>query len=325
VKARSKLRRAGLASFASLLLLAGGAGAARAERAPAEGEGWHPVRHEAYVDLGAFVDCVTWRYVVKENETLGEIAQRELGTSRRHREILALNPGLTPRKLRAQSRIVMPPRSAACHGRGPKYVFFAWTPDAQGWAAPRQLRDGAVHRVSHGARLYAVPAARLQAILGKATETGLDGRVLEEEPDVARSGVVNLVGALPDTDPTWKLVTRWKITGVEDGYVNLARLGEERYDVAGELLASSAGGGSRPTTALLVLSFLLMVAGLGLSVARAQRPRTPVPTPEPVVDPAPAAGEAAADGEAYEDDDDFDDEDEDEDEEEDDDYDDEDD
>lgn len=259
-----------LAAVAVMLLLAVLSGtAARAEASRAAPESRHRVEHEALIDLGVYVDCVTWRYVVRENETLGEIAQRELGSAVRHREILALNAGLKPKKLWAGACIVMPPRLTDCQGKGPKWVFFAWSPDARGWASPRQLVEGAVHRVSHGARLYAVPAERLRDVLGQATEMGLDGRVLEREVGVARSGIVTLVDAVPDDDPTERIVTRWRVQDVAEGRIALTRIGEERYDASGRLLATASS--SRPGTLLLVLSFLLMLAGLGFAVARSQR------------------------------------------------------
>lgn len=305
-----------LAAAAAVLLIALATGTpAQAEASYVRGEGWHRVEHEAWIDLGRYVDCVTWRYVVKENETLGEIAQRELGSAKRHREILALNAGLEPKKLWAGERIVMPPRSKGCQGRGPKWVFFAWSPDPEGWAAPRQLVEGSVHRVSHGARLYAVPATSLHDVLNQATDHGLDGRVLEREPGVARSGFVTLVDALPDADPTRRIVTRWRVQDVADGQVVLAPVTEERYDAAGRLVATPAGS-SRPPTLLLILSFGLILAVAGFGVARTQRLRTgdedgvendvEVAVEEPV---APAV-EASADAAAETPDDDLDEEDE---------------
>lgn len=264
-----------LAAIAAMLLVVlPCADEARAEASHLRGEGWHRVEHEAWIDLGRFVDCVTWRYVVQANETLGEIAQRELGSASRHREILALNSGLKPKKLWAGERIVMPPRSTGCQGKGPKWVFFAWSPDAHGWAAPRQLVEGAVHRVSHGARLYAIPAASLHAVLSQASDTGLDGAVLEKETGVARSGFVTLVDALPDGDPTRRIVTRWRVQDVADGKIALARIGEERLDASGHTVAAPTGSSSRPSTFLLLLSFGLMLAVAGFGVARTQRLRS---------------------------------------------------
>ncbi len=51
-------------------------------------------------------------YEVQQGETLSEIAERELGTWKRWPEIVELNPGLDPKKVRAGVRLIMPPRGA---------------------------------------------------------------------------------------------------------------------------------------------------------------------------------------------------------------------
>jgi len=52
-------------------------------------------------------------YVVQPRETLGEIAQRELGTYRRWTEIQSLNEGLDPAKLRAGMKLKLPSSAAS--------------------------------------------------------------------------------------------------------------------------------------------------------------------------------------------------------------------
>ena len=47
-------------------------------------------------------------YVVKKGDMLSVISQRELGTSRRWREIVALNPGIRPDRLFVGARLKMP-------------------------------------------------------------------------------------------------------------------------------------------------------------------------------------------------------------------------
>lgn len=47
-------------------------------------------------------------YVVKAGDTLGEIAQYQLGTSRRWKEIVAVNDGLDPNRLRVGQTILLP-------------------------------------------------------------------------------------------------------------------------------------------------------------------------------------------------------------------------
>jgi len=52
-----------------------------------------------------------WYYRVRDGESLSTISERELGTFKRYKEILALNPGIEPRKLPAGDVLRMPPRA----------------------------------------------------------------------------------------------------------------------------------------------------------------------------------------------------------------------
>ena len=47
-------------------------------------------------------------YIIKENEVLSIIAERELGSSKKVRNILEVNPGLRPDKLRVGQKIFIP-------------------------------------------------------------------------------------------------------------------------------------------------------------------------------------------------------------------------
>ena len=49
-------------------------------------------------------------YVIQRSDTLWGISKRFLGAGNRWREILAVNPGLQPRRLRIGQEIVIPPR-----------------------------------------------------------------------------------------------------------------------------------------------------------------------------------------------------------------------
>ena len=54
-----------------------------------------------------------WYYRVRAGESLSTISERELGTFKRYKEILALTPGVQPRKLPAGEVLRMPPRDPA--------------------------------------------------------------------------------------------------------------------------------------------------------------------------------------------------------------------
>ena len=53
------------------------------------------------------------RYVIRNGDTLGHIAQRELGSARRVKEIMDLNPGLDPNNLTVGVEIKLPATGAA--------------------------------------------------------------------------------------------------------------------------------------------------------------------------------------------------------------------
>ena len=54
----------------------------------------------------------TREYTIKRGDTLGEIAQRELGTATRWREIQTMNPGLNPMRLVVGKKIQLPASSS---------------------------------------------------------------------------------------------------------------------------------------------------------------------------------------------------------------------
>lgn len=49
-------------------------------------------------------------YTIKRGDTLYSIAERLLGDPKRYKEILQLNPQVTPRKLHPGAKIAIPPR-----------------------------------------------------------------------------------------------------------------------------------------------------------------------------------------------------------------------
>lgn len=51
-----------------------------------------------------------WYYRVRAGDSLTTISERELGTFKRYKEILALNPGIQPRALPVGNVLRMPPR-----------------------------------------------------------------------------------------------------------------------------------------------------------------------------------------------------------------------
>lgn len=93
-------------------------------------------------------------YVVKSGDTLSEIAQRELGSSRRWQEIVALNPGLDPARLRSGKTIRLPGDArVAGGGSAPKS---APAPKAEGPKKETVAASGRTHKVGKGENLWKI-------------------------------------------------------------------------------------------------------------------------------------------------------------------------
>lgn len=148
-------------------------------------------------------------YEVRSGDTLSEISQRELGSARRWNEIVQLNPGLDPGRLRVGARLVMPatpgsvaadsPEPAPARAKapakrsGPTYVV---RQDESLWKiAARTLGDGArwkeiadanpdinPDRISKGQTLVLPAGAEL-------IEAGRPDRLARATPSAARGRV----------------------------------------------------------------------------------------------------------------------------------------
>jgi nucleoid-associated protein YgaU len=108
--------------------------------------------------LAAESAALTRPYVVKSGDTLSEIAQRELGSSRRWQEIIALNPGLDPARLRSGKSIQLPggERTVASGGGAPRSVPVADAPRKEPVAASTRT-----HKVGKGENLWKIAARTL--------------------------------------------------------------------------------------------------------------------------------------------------------------------
>ena len=85
-------------------------------------------------------------YVIRSGDVLSVVAQRELGSSKRWREILDLNPGLDPDRLQVGQRITLPTPPAVRSAALPRPPRASWprpTPPAgRRPRAPPRRRDG---------------------------------------------------------------------------------------------------------------------------------------------------------------------------------------
>jgi nucleoid-associated protein YgaU len=102
-------------------------------------------------------------YEIKAQDTLSEIAMRELGTWKRWQEIVDLNPGLDPNHLRKGARIKLPvgERSLAATSEAPTGAARGAGPDKGTSNAKKSAAGGSTHVVQEDESLWKIAELRL--------------------------------------------------------------------------------------------------------------------------------------------------------------------
>jgi nucleoid-associated protein YgaU len=97
-------------------------------------------------------------YEVQAGDTLGEIALAVLGTSKRWKELVDLNPGIDPEHLRVGARLRLPAEAALSASGGERAAEAAPTPTPGGTSAPAA---GATYVVRAGDMLWTIAEREL--------------------------------------------------------------------------------------------------------------------------------------------------------------------
>ena len=101
------------------------------------------------------VAAATHAYTVRAGDTLSEIAQRELGSSRRWQELVAANPGLDPAKLRVGKTIRIPGAKGGSEvARATEPAAAAKAPKSEASAKP--AAGGKTWKVGKGENLWRI-------------------------------------------------------------------------------------------------------------------------------------------------------------------------
>jgi nucleoid-associated protein YgaU len=87
-------------------------------------------------------------HIVKQGETLGQIAQNELGTASRWQEIVKLNPGVEPERLRPGMKLKLPAAGPAKPGSG--------TPALAKDTGDGTAKPGSTYKVRRGETLQTI-------------------------------------------------------------------------------------------------------------------------------------------------------------------------
>ncbi len=269
-----------VASLAVLLL----ALPAGADLVPA---GQKKVRRDAVIDFGPYADYSTWTYVVKKGDTLSEIAEHHLGTLKRHAEITKLNPGLTSDTLKANDKILMPPRKPPLPIKGTKSEPAKPRAAARMWwtfYGARWSGMGGFELVSHGDKLphhhywttlFAVrhdhqgTFEKAMKDAGRDKRTKLEALQKEDWFVVAKEQLTGYT-SLSTSSPIAHVVDRYRIEGIAKGQIRLKLLRTENFDKDREPVSGAGllGGGWN-----LLLIFLAFAGLLGLVFVASRRAR----------------------------------------------------
>lgn len=112
--------------------------------------------------VGQLEAGATHTYTVRPGDTLSEIAQRELGSSRRWQDIVAANPGLDPSKLRVGKPIRIPGAAAQSAAPSQPTPAVAAKGTAKPQAKPVEASSGrATWKVGKGESLWNIAAKTL--------------------------------------------------------------------------------------------------------------------------------------------------------------------
>lgn len=236
-------------------LLATGGTAALADLVP---PGPRSVPTEIRIDYGVLQTSAPDVYLVEKNDTLSEIAERELGSVKHLAELRSWNTRIEPKKIRPGQRIFLPPAATA----KPQFRLYVYAPrgDASGGlrrALPDQTLRGAL-------RLVAVPVANDAALLAR----------LEAAPDLrdaieSAPGDLGLLLSEPlpghveiaEDGATPVVRLRYTISSAENGRLELEEMAWEPERAATE----HSKRAPPPTWALVaVLAVVVLAAAMAL-------------------------------------------------------------
>ncbi len=230
-------------------------------------------QHVIYLDAGGLAAQNTWRYRVAKGDTLGGIAQKQLGTTRRTAEIQRLNPAVDPRALRVGQVLLLPPKGVT-KARPWLDVLVA----LPGGPAQALQVDAPVTLPLGPVRVFAVPHAHLSRLRRGSGTAAAAAAALFADPQVACSELIGV--PVPAGQSPGRAVTHLALEGLEGRALRVAVREQRLYGGTAAPLASAApapaSGGL--LTPLLLLAAGLVVVGLVLLAAR-RLPHAPAEPP----------------------------------------------
>ena len=229
----------------------------------------HEVEDQIVIEVGGEGVAAVRDYVVASGDTLGHIAQRELGSARAWRRIAELNPAVDPDALRPGTRLRLPPAAAAPAAPSSGHAFYLWQGDPGG-PSGRLVPLSAGTPVATGgtpARLLALPLSDLRRGEAALREASAFGRPLPPLPGLVTGPVVEPTRQVALEDETSRVVHRVRVQSVTPEGIQ-AVVAVDRFDAKGRAVLPvprETGLWKRPL--LLGAVLLLLVAGV-LWIAR---------------------------------------------------------
>ncbi len=244
--------------------------------------------HDLAIDLGPYGAVMPRVHVVAKGDTLGALAQRYLGTTKRWAEIQEANPGLDPENLTVGSTLTIPAKTKAlapgkaetADGPRHRWDFFTFTPI---WNAVDPLpANGVIRKRYHGgtglvavrhdkradfeARIRTKPAQKAENWIRSVFSLDAKSR-----PDWIAVGPVATSTQVKDADPVFRVVDTRRITSIRDGVIGTERMHLRKHGKDGKVLSEAEIVAKRNTTAMIFI--LLGLVGFVLLVHTTMRRR----------------------------------------------------
>ena len=235
--------------------------------------GQKKVKVTVTADLGPWAHYSSWRYKVRAGDTLSQIAQAQLGTTKRWKEIEKLNPKVSPERLEPGTLLEMPSRKiphgveGAAEGAKPLTHFFSLPGGGHFGNEMRPLGHNEVVAFHHyGTSLVAIRHAVLpkvmKALKARTERTSL-GTALEAwagKPGIAMlKGRVGGYESEDEESPISSIKRTVRVVGMENGVLTTKVVASQGEDEEGKPVgALGLVGGTR--WILLLLSFVGLLA-----------------------------------------------------------------
>ena len=220
---------------------------------------WRPRSpHRIDIDCSVVSEKLVRQIRVRDGDTFGHIAKRELGSVRHVARIRELNPGIMPTRIRPGQALWLPPRNGG-------FALYLWHSDGDqveitSYAPGQEVPDSAVEFA-----ILAVPTDHLDKFRTwrRSSGTPLDPAHVAHarHSSVLRRPTSSSVATGTDTT-----LTTCRITAIEDSGISIDR-STRSYDRQGRpLIARSRGQGLG-----LLISAIVIVLLAGVVIALAYR------------------------------------------------------